>query len=197
MRSAKDLAQAIAPDAVRAAGAVRRMTISLTTKTLWQLLGHKMPDGQQETFTAEAFTGIGFYSRPASGGHPEAIVLNIGNAKAPVIVAVRDERTRAAMAGSLAVNETAMFNDAAIVHVKADGSIEARSKNGTAQSLATKADLDALAAYLKNQFATSGTGHTHTLASGGVVTLTTVPTATPGTGSGVPSATGTTKVRAE
>lgn len=144
MRSKEVLLESTDPRWIRVAGMVRRMAISLTTKVLWQLVGFRLPDGSFEVVNAEAFTGIGFFSRPPTSGKPEAIVLSVGDASVPAIVAVRDEKTRAAIVGALKVGETAMFNDQALVYIKDNGTIEARSAAGTAAPLATKADLDAL-----------------------------------------------------
>lgn len=153
MRSKEALLESTDPRWIRVAGMVRRMAISLTTKVLWQLVGVQLPDGNggkvKETINAEAFTGIGFFARPPSSGKPEAIVVSLGDASAPMIIAVRDEKTRAAIVGSLEAGETAMYNDRALVYVKSDGSIEARSAGGTAAPLATKADLTALANFVQ------------------------------------------------
>ncbi len=143
MKTVRELAQSVEPFRVKVTGSIRRMAIALTARTLWQLVGHRVGT-QTETIQAETFSGIGFYARPPSTGKPEAIVLMVGDASAPVVVAVRDEKTRAAIAGALAEDESAVFNTKAIVHVKADGTIEARSASGVAKSLATKDDIDAL-----------------------------------------------------
>jgi len=144
MRSKEALLESTDPRWLKVAGMVRRMAISLTSKVLWQLVGYRLPDGSTEVTKAEAFTGIGFFARPPSSGDPEAIVMSVGDATVPVIVAVRDEKTRAAIVGALKIGETAMYTDKALVYVKDDGTIEARSGGGTAAALATKADLDAL-----------------------------------------------------
>lgn len=149
MRSKEALLESTDPRWIRVAGMVRRMAISLTSKVLWQLVGFQLPDGSKETINAEPFTGIGFYARPPISGKPEAIVMSLGDASAPVIVAARDEKTRAAIVGSLQVGETATYTDKAIVYLKSDGTIEARSASGTAAPLATKADLTALANFVQ------------------------------------------------
>ncbi|MBA2718937.1 MAG: hypothetical protein H0U52_06820 [Chloroflexi bacterium] len=122
------------------------MAITLTSKALWQLTGFTLPDGDVETQKAEAFTGIGFFARPPSSGKPEAIVIMVNDAQNPVVIAVRDEKTRAAIVGALEQDESAIFNTRALVVIKADGTIEARSASGVAGLLATKADLAALKA---------------------------------------------------
>ena len=176
MRTVKELAQATDPLRARVAGAIRRMAITLTAKTLWQLTGFLFPDGTRETTQAETFLGIGFHARPSTTGKPEAIVVMVHDAQNPVVIAVRDEKTRAAIAGALAANETAMFNDTSLVHIKGDGTIDARSSGGTAVPLATKADIDALKAWIA----------THVHGGSG-----TPPTTTP------PSAAGTSKLKGE
>lgn len=140
MRDTNTLGREVDPFYARVAGMIRRVAISLTTKALWQLVGHKMPDGP-ETFNAEVFPGVGFFSRPPASGSPEAIVVNVGDAKTPVIIATRDEKTRQAVVSALKANETAIFNSKSLVIVKDDETIEARAKNGVAVSLATKQDL--------------------------------------------------------
>jgi phage gp45-like len=134
MRSKEVLLESTDPRWIKVAGMVRRMAISLTSKVLWQLVGFQLPDGSKEVSKAEAFTGIGFFARPPSSGSPEAIVVSVGDASAPMIVAVRDEKTRAAIVGALKVGESAVYNDKAIVYVKDDGTIEARTATGLAST---------------------------------------------------------------
>lgn len=147
MKTTKELREGLTARAVHVAGAIRRMAITATAKALWKLSGFRLPDGTIEKPEAEAFTGIGFFARPPTNGKPEAIVLLLGDdAGAPVVVAVRDEKTRQAIVGALAVDETAIFNSASLVRINADGTIEARSSGGVAVELATKADLQKLEA---------------------------------------------------
>lgn len=153
----KDFAQDTDPLLLQLKGMVRRMAISLTAKALWQLVGFRQADGTTETRQAEPFTGIGFYSRPPSSGKPEAIVLMVGDANAPIAVATRDEKTRAAVAGALEPDEAMMFNSAALVYVKADGTIEARTKDGTAVQIPRLADLAILIEILNGAGVGAGT----------------------------------------
>ncbi|HWU86208.1 MAG TPA: hypothetical protein VN253_02990 [Kofleriaceae bacterium] len=142
-------------DPFRAAvtGAIRRFAVKLTVKALWQLAGHTI-DGVQELVRAEVFGGIGIAARPPAAGKPEAIVVMVADAENPVVIAVRDEKTRAAVAGSLAEDETACFNSLAILHFKSDGTIEARPvSGGPPVALALKSDVTAV----KTTFDT----HTH------------------------------------
>jgi hypothetical protein len=123
-----------APDRRDLVGRIRRMAITLTSKALWQLVGHALPDGRKEPRTADVFSGIGFYARPRSSDRAEAMVLFPGGAGHPVVVGTRNEDVRKAIAGGLAENESAMFNSLAIAVVKAIGTIELRSAAGVAQS---------------------------------------------------------------
>lgn len=143
-REARDYAEDTDPQTLNFRGMIRRVAISLTAKALWQFIGFRLPDGTQETRTVEPFTGIGHYARPPNSGTPEAIVVMVGDAKNPMIIAVRDEKTRSAIAGAIAQDETMLFNSQSVVYIKADGSIEVRSSTGTAVALATLADLQAL-----------------------------------------------------
>lgn len=172
------------PVVARAAGAIRRMAITFTAKALWQLAGFRMPDGSAETRQAEPFTGIGFYARPAADGKPEAIALMVGDANTPVIVAVRDEKTRAAVAGGVQAGETMMFTPLAMVYLTSAGTIEIRSVGGAAAALATKADVDALASWIHTTMTVTTPG-----AGAGP--------STPGTTNAPPAAAGTTKLKGE
>jgi hypothetical protein len=184
---------------------LRRMIVTRTTSALWQVQGHdlSMIGGEDiETRDAELFGGVGFASRPNTSDDVEAIVaFPAGGSGGPMILAARQEARRQIVAADLEAEETQIHNSSsstpAIVRVKADGTVEARSFAGVALPLATKADLDALADYVSEQFASTGTGHTHTLASGGTVTLTTVEAAAPGVAPGIPEAAGTSVLKGE
>ena len=132
------------PEAGRVRNMVRRMIVDRTRTSVWRLIGH-LQVGEKPL--AETYSGIGFYARPPDGVDAEVIVANLGGAGAPVIVASRDEDTRRTMA-DLAADETATFNSQTIVKHTAGGLIEARSKDGTAVALATKADLEELRAWI-------------------------------------------------
>lgn len=142
MRTVAELREALNPETIRRWGAVSRVVISYTAKALWQVTGARLLDTVRPTRDIEPFTGIGFFARPASGGKPEAIVINVGDAQAPVIIAVRDEATRQKVAGGLKEDETAAFNSQCIVYIKADGTIEARTASGVAVPLALKTDVE-------------------------------------------------------
>jgi hypothetical protein len=151
-------AAAIGPAMRDALGRIRRMAISVTSKALWQVLGHLLLDGSTEARDAEVFTGIGFYSRPSSSGKPEAIVVFPGGPGNPVVVATRDEQTRKSAAGSIAENETAVFNTLAMMLIKAAGIIELRSIGGVATPPALKSDLDTLKAAISGAAVVAGDG---------------------------------------
>lgn len=177
--SPDDFMREIGADARRLAGMLRRYAITLTTRALWQLTGHRLPfdpSGTKETHDAEVFGGIGFYARPPASGKPEAIAVFLGDGVGrPIVVAVRDETTRQAIAGGLDEGETAVFTDKAIVVIKASGAVEIRSAGGTAHALVTQ-----------EQFL----NHTHLTAGAGAPTP---PTAI----NPVPALTGTTVLKAE
>lgn len=164
-------------------GMVRRMVVTLTSAARWQLLGQRGGVGGDETVQLEPFTGIGFYSRPPSSGNPEAAVAAIGGTATSVVVATRDEKTRQAVAGDLQEGETAVYNDKAIIIVKADSTVEIRLVGGVAIALPTLADVQAIRNALN--------GHTHTYIPGtGSPTLTTVNPV-------VPAPSGTTVLKAQ
>jgi phage gp45-like len=129
MRSRQALAETTDPRWISVRGMVRRMYVTRTDKGTWQLTGVPLPDDKggmtAEVRNAEVFSGIGFYSRAPKTGSPEVIVLSLGaDAGAPVAIATRDEQTRAAIAGDIAEDETALFNSKALLLARANGTIE-------------------------------------------------------------------------
>ena len=152
--SATDHARDTDPWRRKVAGMIRRMTVDLTDAVLWKLLGHT---AVEERPRAEVYSGIGFYARPPAGVTAEVVVTNIGGADHPIVVASRDEETRAAIA-DLDEGETASFNDQTILLHKSDGTIEARSANGAAVALATRADLEALLSAISGAAVLAGDG---------------------------------------
>lgn len=182
--SVADFARALDPVTRRVDGMLRRFGIDLTKITKvagWKLLGFDL-DGGQESVTAEVYPGVGLYARPPKGVKADAIVANIQGAEHPTIVATRDEKTRAASAGSIAEDETAVFNSKVILVMKANGTIEARTIGGAAVALATLADVQALRSYIATQL-------TLPVIGGG--------TAGPNASPAPPTPTGTTKFKAE
>lgn len=137
-RDTRDHADATGVIARLLGGLVRRMSVTLSDSTLWQVLGQRGGIGGDETVDVENFSGIGFYSRPPGSGKPEAITVAVGGAKVTVVVATRDEATRAAMAGGVNPDETAVFNSQVMILVKADGTIEIGSGPGMESTI--KAD---------------------------------------------------------
>lgn len=128
-------------------GRIRRMLIGVTSKVLWQLIGHRQLDGKLETREAEVFGGAGMIARPG-GRNAEAIVVFTGDgASSPLIVAIRDQQMAAALAaaltgGSLGTGEVAVGAGAdgevaCLAHWKTDGTIEIRSPTGEAKQLVT------------------------------------------------------------
>lgn len=173
----KELKQATDKLLVQLAGAARRMAVEATAKAaIWTLTGVRNLANKLEPQGVEIFPNIGFYSRPAADGKPEAIILNIGNAKLPVIVATRDEHAATAIRAALgtgkpAAGETIVFasTGGAVVYLKNDGTVEIRTAGGTAHRLPTIEDHEAFVAWAKN--------HIHT--SGGAGNPTTTPTTDP------------------
>lgn len=153
--TAEDHARENSPTAVKVRNMIRKLSIKFTRRVLWRLVGHD--DVDEKDIDAEAFTGVGFYSRPPEGGSAEVIVVSLGGPRARAIVASRDEATRKTIA-ELAENETAIFTTLSTVVIKADGTVEIRSKNGTALPLATKADLDALLSAITSAAVLGGDG---------------------------------------
>ncbi len=173
-------------------GKLRRMVIGVTSRVLWQVIGHKQLDTKDETHEAEVYAGANTLSRPG-GRNAEAIVIFPGEGVgSPTIVAIRDQQMaaalQAAIAGGLAVGEHAQCAGvsgtvACLAHWKSDGTVEIRTAAGVALPLATKADIDALRAWALN--------HTHlgVTAGGGV-------TGIPGAPGGIPpAAVGTTCIK--
>lgn len=171
MRTIERMRQALDPFRASVTTMARRMVVTLSSRALWQLAGYRAPDVSEVLSGVEVFAGIGFHSRPPSSGKPEAIVIMLGaDATTPVVVAVRDEATRAAVA-ALLENESMVFNTLACMHVTQSGKVEARSVEGVAVPLATLADMQALRTWLL--------AHTHT--SGGSGTPSTPPPVPTGT----------------
>lgn len=129
-------------------GMVRRMTVSLSASSVWQVLGTQLLNGTREVRDAEAFTGVGFYSRPPASSKTEALLVFPGGAAVPVIVATRDEDVRRKVAADLKPNETQIHNSETIFRIKADGTAELRAIAGVAESLSKHSDLTALAGVL-------------------------------------------------
>ncbi len=129
--------------------------------------------------SAEHHQPYGFSAVPVPGA--EAVVVFPGGDRShPLVVAVSDRRYRPT--GGVAGEVTLYNKFNARVILKADGTIEAKSSSGTAVSLATKADIDAL----KTWAAT----HLHAGVTAGAA-VSGVPSVAP------PNAAGTTKLKGE
>lgn len=145
--SVQDFAEAAGVFRREMAGAVRRFVIGRSDGGVWQVLGHLLFDPtKRETKDVENYPGIGVFARPPDGAG-EGIVVQAGGPNNPALIAARDEATRAKV-NDVAPDETAIYNSAARVHVKANGTIEARTHSGTAEQLAMKSAIDGFFAIL-------------------------------------------------
>jgi phage gp45-like len=153
--TAEDFANAIGEFRRTMRGLVRRVKVDLTDAGgFWRVLGHTLFDPtDREGRDVANYPGIGIAARPPVDAGAEAIVVNVGGQNNPAIVATRDEATRAKV-DDVATDETAIYNSSARVHVKVDGSIEARTHAGTASQLVTMDDFNALIGILNG----AGTG---------------------------------------
>lgn len=150
-RSTADHAEANKPRNRTLAGLIRRMVVTLASGARWQLRGFKTL--RELANDVEVFQGIGIFARPPDPESParatvEAVVLNLGDSDAPIVVAVRDARTQAAVAAALEADTTILYNS--LVGVKltrgtGDGEIVLASHNGGfPRSLAFLAALTAI-----------------------------------------------------
>lgn len=156
--SVERFARVTDPEANARRGSIRRMVVSRAGAVLWQLLGFTVGGKKEATRGIEVFHGVGITAIPAADGKPEAIVINVVDANAPVIIATRDEKTRASVVPSgMKAGETCIYSGAAIVYLKADGTVEIRTPAGVAGALATKADVKELADFVNTLFV-GGTG---------------------------------------
>lgn len=190
----RELAGITDPLVAKMNGAIRRMTASITKSiSEWQVSGVRLIDGM-EVFKAELFHNAGFMSRPPQYERqaPEVIVVMAsGSAKSPAIIATRDLKTASAVVQQvtgrnyLEPGETIIYTAAsgAVVYLKPDGTIEARSATGTAVELATKADVQQIRDELHQ--------HEHLYAPGAGTPILTEQ------GPSVTAPTGTTKLKGE
>lgn len=175
-----DNADAVGSKAREFSGRIRRMAVTRTNSALLQVAGHNLLEGEQETWDAEQFQGIGFAARPADDEETEAIVAFVGGPGNPIVIATRNEATRISMAADLAAGETQLHNPAVLIRIKANGTVEIRTKAGIALPLPTLAEHNALAAFVQ------------------AMTLPVVgATAGPPAPGAVPTASGTTVLKAE
>jgi phage gp45-like len=142
----------------------------------WQVEGY---DGER-TSDLEVFQNVGYTSRPKAGSDGEVILGRVGAKSGhPVVLAARDRTTEP----TIDPDETAIHNSLALVYIKDDGTIEARTKAGAAVSLALKSDVQTI----RNEL--DGHAHTYLPGSGGATQTTGNPSVT--------SPVGTTKLKGE
>lgn len=189
-RTSADLAAMNDPFARKVAGMIRKMIVLFTEGGRWELEGFR---ALKERVRAEVFQGVGIWARPPANAKITAVVVSVGDSDNPVVIAIRDERTRQAVAAAIADNETLLYNTLARVHVKADGTIHVRAHNGTAERLPTWADFNALLAWVKDQFDPI-TGHKHSALN---VPPTALGTTSAGYVGSPPAPTGTTVLKAQ
>ena len=143
-RSAADHAAAAGSGHRALVGLVRRLVVKLSSSGIWQVAGFR---AVKEAIQAEVFQGVGFWARPPGNVTAEAVVVNVGaEADHPLVIALRDKATQAAVADGCAADTTLAYNSSARLAILPSGAIEARSHSGVAVALATKADIDALRA---------------------------------------------------
>lgn len=147
--------------------AIRKVSIVAKDGSDWNMLGYEYEDPETGETICEGdgdepipvFQGIGISARPV-GVNGEALMLHVGNqADHPILATVRDEDGRLAYVdefGELSAGEIAIYNGqgTARILIKANGDIEinpgpgqeikARSKSGTADSLAKNQALTLL-----------------------------------------------------
>lgn len=150
-RSTADHAEANKPRNRTLAGLVRRMVVTLARGGRWQLRGFKALG--EVANDVEVFQGIGIFARPPDPSSPakatvEAVVLNLGDSDAPIVVAVRDARTQAAVAAALAADTTILYNSVVGVRLTPAGLLELRGHAGVATPPALLSDLTQLAAII-------------------------------------------------
>lgn len=136
--------------------------IGNTSARTWQAVF-----AQQDSQQAQVFTPVGYYARPAARG-ARALAVRGQNGRTLAVFAFQDPEGRIV---ELAEDERAVANDAAEIIVRANGEVHVRAAGGTAMPLARKADVDALWAYLNQQF-DPATGHVHATPSGATTTIT-------------------------
>ncbi len=123
---------------------LRRMALAASDALKWIATGYEDGEGNLEENEAEVFSGIGFYSRPHGDDRAEVLLLNVeGEANHPVIIATRSQDGIKRL-GTINADETVIFTSQAEVRILNDGTIHARSIDGTAAPVATLADIQAL-----------------------------------------------------
>lgn len=144
-RNIKKLRERALPFSIMLRNLISRMTIEATAAiSTWDLLGFiDGEDNEESDDEVEVFQGVGFVARPPDDANAEVIVANVGaESNHPVVVAARDEETRAANVTDVEADESVAFNSVCRLHLKADGTLEARTHGGVAVALCLKSDLD-------------------------------------------------------
>jgi hypothetical protein len=153
------------------AGMIRRVAVTLTSSSFWQVVGHLLIDGKtKERREVEVFSGIGFDARPSGDSNAEGIMANVGGMENPILLAHRDEDARK-LWPKLRSNETRVFTRKAAVTLSQDPIIEARSIDGVAVPLSMLIDLQNAIDKL-NHFIETFNDHTHVAPALGGVTST-------------------------
>ena len=136
MRNPRD---AISRGAVAVRTMLRRMSVGHSANGLWQLLGYVDGEYEDTEDDTPVFEGIGIAARPAvDSSGAEVIVAKVGGKSGhAVVIATRDESIRI----EIDEDEIAIFNSVSQVRIRANGEIEAGSRGGTFEALATKAEL--------------------------------------------------------
>jgi len=145
-RTVKEFRQAGNRAASALRGLIRRLTVVRTAAAAaWQVAGIVGAYDEQEAFDADMFAGVGIAYRPPAGADVEAVVLHVGSSSSqPVIVGTR---VPALIPDDLAEDETVVFNSAAIIRIRPDGTVTVTDRvAGVALPLARLADLVALRA---------------------------------------------------
>lgn len=161
---------------------IRRLAVAAHDASEWILAGYEDADGNAEEERAEPFGVAGVYSRLAT----QAIVAQVGGAGGHAVIIATSNRDLLALLGAIADGEVGMCNNQVALRLRPDGTIEAASHGGAGVALATKADVDALAAaYADHEHPVGGI-------TAGSAAVTSGPPADP-----PPAAAGTTVLRGE
>lgn len=151
----------------RLSSMARRYLIAATAGFLWRLTGGQDATGNTEEEEAEVFSA-GWLLRPKVGNRPEAYVVQTGAKSGhAAVVAIRDEVARKAIdaAVSPADGEGVLYasQSSGIVYIKADGTVEVRSKTGVAVKLLTAIDGAILKAATNAAVISTGAGGAATI----------------------------------
>lgn len=170
MNTVKDFRDSTSPETRDWRGMIRKFKILLTSGSIWQVLGHKLIDNTPETRFPEVFSNIGLFARPPAGANAEAVGVSMGGAAGNlVVVATREEDTRKRVA-VLEQDETCIYNSVVVATCKKTGQLWICAPGAAPVAVALASELNALRAFVTQQFA--GAGHVHAV-SGGTTTAVT------------------------